>query len=438
MYLPARQCGFLLIVAVVLIAVVATMAVIIVTLTAGSGQAGGGHLQSTQALFAAESGIERALYGFTKEGALCTTPLAYTGTVGTASFSTTSTNYSVTSALPSAITSTTQTFVPIAVANLASYAPFGQVAIDSEKINYAKTSTSPADCGGGASCLAQAQRGASGTVAATHLLGASVVQNLCLIGSTGTLGSAQRAIDVAVQGTPGAIAAIGTPAWIGGNGSTITLTSYTVAAGSNRVLMVAVSWRRDTAINITGVSYGSTAMSAATPVSISPVISGQAVAVQIYYLSNPPVGTANVTVTLSGPARVVVGAAAFSGVDQTTPIDTSPSTSSGSTNSPQPSINVTTAGNNAWIFDAGAVAGANTLTIVPASNRVQAWGPDAQTGSGNPHAEGAASYRGPIATPSTTTMNWTITSSGIWALAGVALRPAGAGGVQILRWRENF
>ena len=61
MRLPKSQRGFLLIVAVVLIAVAATMAAVIVTFTAGSGQAGGLHVQSTQALDVAESGIEKAI-----------------------------------------------------------------------------------------------------------------------------------------------------------------------------------------------------------------------------------------------------------------------------------------------------------------------------------------------------------------------------------------
>jgi hypothetical protein len=55
------QRGFLLIAAVVVIAVTGIMAVAIVTLTAGSGQAGGEHVSSTQALFIAESGLERGI-----------------------------------------------------------------------------------------------------------------------------------------------------------------------------------------------------------------------------------------------------------------------------------------------------------------------------------------------------------------------------------------
>lgn len=58
----STQRGFLLIVAVVLIAVAGAMAVVIITLTAGSGQAGGSHVESTQALFIAESGLEKGMH----------------------------------------------------------------------------------------------------------------------------------------------------------------------------------------------------------------------------------------------------------------------------------------------------------------------------------------------------------------------------------------
>lgn len=59
-----RQRGFLLIAAVILIAVAATMALVMVTLTAGSSQAGALQLNSTQALFIAESGLERGIYSW--------------------------------------------------------------------------------------------------------------------------------------------------------------------------------------------------------------------------------------------------------------------------------------------------------------------------------------------------------------------------------------
>lgn len=195
----AAERGFLLVAAVALIALGALMAIALATLTAGGSRSGAEQLASTQAFYAAEAGFERALYGYSKQGVACA-GLVYSGAVGNASYSTTGALYNTSSALPSAMDAT-QTYVPIAVASLASYADFGQVSIGAERINYARKSTSAADCGGASSCLAGAQRGAEGTVATTHSAGASVVQNQCLISATGTVssGEAERIIKAMVR-----------------------------------------------------------------------------------------------------------------------------------------------------------------------------------------------------------------------------------------------
>lgn len=62
MRLPQRQRGVLLIAAVVIIMVAGVMALVIVTLVAGASGAGAQQLQATQALYIAESGLERAIY----------------------------------------------------------------------------------------------------------------------------------------------------------------------------------------------------------------------------------------------------------------------------------------------------------------------------------------------------------------------------------------
>jgi hypothetical protein len=53
-----RQRGYLLLIAAVIIMVAAAMAGVIVTLSSGSAQGGGAHVQSTQAFFVSESGLE--------------------------------------------------------------------------------------------------------------------------------------------------------------------------------------------------------------------------------------------------------------------------------------------------------------------------------------------------------------------------------------------
>ena len=174
------------------------MAAVIVTLTAGSGQSGGLHVSSTQALFAAESGIERALYGFSRQGTACANlTLNGTLTIGsaTATYATTGTPYNPANptTLSAAITAGATTIATNA-ADLAAtgYAPRGRIRIDTEEIIYTGLS-------GGS--FTGAQRGAAGTTAAGHLINASVYQNQCTIQSVGSApGSAQRTLEKAVVG----------------------------------------------------------------------------------------------------------------------------------------------------------------------------------------------------------------------------------------------
>lgn len=200
----SRQRGFLLIAAAVLIAVAAVMAAIIITLTAGSGRAGTLHVASTQALFAAESGLERALYGFSRQGTSCA-GLNYSGTVPigavSASFATSATAYSAASLSLASNISASATIIPVTpAAALANYAPHGRLFIEGEAINYSGSSTDPAVCGAGnPACFTGITRGVAGSVASAHTAGTRVRQGQCLIRSVGTSGGAQRTLERAIS-----------------------------------------------------------------------------------------------------------------------------------------------------------------------------------------------------------------------------------------------
>jgi len=209
------QRGFLLIVAVVLIMVAAAMATMIVTMTTGSSQGGGLHLSSTQALFVAESGTERALYGFSKEGTACAS-LTYTASVGQGNFSTTGTLYAPAATALSAAISATDTVIP--VTSVTGYAPHGRLTIGSESINYTGSSTT--SCGAfSAPCFTGAMRGAGGSAAAVHALAAAVSQNQCLIRSVGAVANASRTVDRAVSTTAGSNGAMMVYAKLNGDGN---------------------------------------------------------------------------------------------------------------------------------------------------------------------------------------------------------------------------
>ena len=95
-------------------------------------------------------------------------------------------------------------------------------------------------------------------------------------------------------------------------GTTTASTSLTVPAGGNRLLAVGVS--TTDAVTVASVTYGAQALAREQTVGADGAKS------EIWTLTAPAVGTADVTVTLSGAAPVIVGATAFTGVDQTLPI----------------------------------------------------------------------------------------------------------------------
>ena len=183
---PARkQRGFLLIVAVVLIAVAAVMAVVIVTLTAGSSQSGGLHVSSTQALFAAESGMERAAYGY-KTGTACGS-LIYNSTVGQGSYATTGTLFNP--AIPTTLSTGIGAADPVIPVNsTAGYASHGRIRIGSEEIDYSGVSGNN---------FIGARRGVAGSTAQAHVIGDPVYQNECLLSAVGTTDNTQRTLEAA-------------------------------------------------------------------------------------------------------------------------------------------------------------------------------------------------------------------------------------------------
>ncbi|MEX2163355.1 MAG: hypothetical protein WD823_03830 [Sulfuricaulis sp.] len=80
------QRGFLLITSVVLIVIAVLLLTVMVFMGVTGDESSVEHSRSGQALFVAESGLERALRGFTT-GTACAS-LSYTGNIGPGSFST--------------------------------------------------------------------------------------------------------------------------------------------------------------------------------------------------------------------------------------------------------------------------------------------------------------------------------------------------------------
>jgi hypothetical protein len=194
--LPRQQRGFLLVTAVVLIVIASLVLSVMVFLSGTGNQASVRHLDSKQALFIAETGLERGVRALLSpvltERINCA---AITGDVNLTNVAFGNGRFSVTggpSSYPAAPTTLklaiTATDDIIPVNSLAGYAAAGRVLIGGEAIDYAETE--PADdalCGGAgrAPCLLGAARGRDGTTAAVHVAGSSVGQYQCDLTSAG-------------------------------------------------------------------------------------------------------------------------------------------------------------------------------------------------------------------------------------------------------------
>ncbi|MEO5657104.1 MAG: hypothetical protein ABIO65_12320 [Nitrospiria bacterium] len=184
------QSGASLLGAIFLIVVVGFFGLIIVSLVSTQNFSSVNELASTNALFIAEAGIERALYA-AKAGTPCD-QLDYVGVpLNPGTFTTASTQYNPASTtLTGAITNAVTT---IPVVSTAGYAPRGRLRIESEEMKYA---------GIAGNTFTGVQRGAAGTAAAAHAINLPVSQNQCTIQSTGTValptvaGNAQRVVEV--------------------------------------------------------------------------------------------------------------------------------------------------------------------------------------------------------------------------------------------------
>src|SRR5437870_974588 len=192
------------------------------------------------------------------------------------------------------------------------------------------------------------------------------------------------------------------------NDATSSKTWLHTTSGTNRALLVGVSWSNG--VTPTSVTYAGTAMT-----SIGSVFNGTSARVQLFYLLEsalPASGTSNtVSVTLSSNAgQLVVGAVTLRGVNQTTPVGT---LASATGTSATPSVN---AASNAGetVIDTFFTADDHVPTV--SGGQTQQWNPGGTQGSG----WGAGSTK-PGA--SSVTMSWTTTLSAAWAIGAVGIKP---------------
>ncbi|MDE2098525.1 MAG: hypothetical protein KGL39_14825 [Patescibacteria group bacterium] len=137
---------------------------------------------------------------------------------------------------------------------------------------------------------------------------------------------------------------------------------------------------------------------------------------ELWYLVNPATGTHDITVTYSASQFVGTdfAAASFAGVDQTTPIDASAS-STGSGTSLSASI-TTTAANDMLVDAAGSMSSNGAATAGAGQTVIYQY---TQFGSDN----GAYSYKA-VSTAGSYSMSWSGFANFPWVELVVALKPA--------------
>ncbi len=204
MKLVQNQSGVSLIAAIFIIVILAFMGMVFLTLFTVTSSTSINELQSTQALYVAEGGMERSIRYFTSptltERVACASIPAANTSLGSGQFSLTieagSPFYSSAATTLSGAIGVGDT--TINVASTANYAPFGRIMIDRELIDYTGTT---------ANSFTGALRGRDGTTATSHAgppNAARVGQYQCTVTSTGgvynlTTPNARRQVRQGIQ-----------------------------------------------------------------------------------------------------------------------------------------------------------------------------------------------------------------------------------------------
>ena len=193
------------------------------------------------------------------------------------------------------------------------------------------------------------------------------------------------------------------------NKSKLLVWPHRVAAHNNRLLLVQVSYRNGTEA-VSSVSYGTRALTR-LGVALAP---GNQNRVEFWYTLSPPVGAANVSVTLPKDKKIVGGAVSFSGVDQGAPFGAFRTASDDST-----SACVTLANAPAMLVASVLAANGDAKVVTAGSSQTPIWNLQTGTAGGEIIGTGTLAASTPMAT-----LCQSLQKGQPWALAAVPLNPA--------------
>ena len=196
------------------------------------------------------------------------------------------------------------------------------------------------------------------------------------------------------------------------NGSTTSLSWFhSVGSGSNRILIVGVSYSSGSVTTST-VTYGVTSL---TRIGVQAATSNQN-RTELWYLLAPPTGSSTVAVAVSPAREVAASSISYTGVSQTTPLNTFVS-ATGQSNTA--SVNAPSAPGELVVDTVSANGDANYVN--PGAGQQSQW--ILQTGTTALNVRSGGS-REPGASP-TVNMSWTLGQSSYWSIGAVSLKPAG-------------
>jgi uncharacterized repeat protein (TIGR02543 family) len=202
--------------------------------------------------------------------------------------------------------------------------------------------------------------------------------------------------------------------------------SHTTGSGTNRLLLVGVSWNSGTSeVDIVDNGVTFTYNGGSDTIVLSQVVTADNLPTNarysaIYSYTDPPaneVGTISITFSGSVSNGIVAGASNFAGVDLNSPLDTPGSDASGDTQNTTPTLSYDYLIGNELVFDNVFIgASSSSQTLTPGASQAQLWnGFVANTRAASSTKQ---------ATGSNLTQSWTAASSAYWVIAGVPIRPA--------------
>jgi hypothetical protein len=216
--------------------------------------------------------------------------------------------------------------------------------------------------------------------------------------------------------------------------------SHTTGTGTNRLMLVGVSWNCGTTdrtiSSITFTPDGGLALSLTEVKTQLYNWSSNYRYTAIYSLLSPDSGVpGTVHIAFSGAVSngIIAGAANFAGVDQTTPLGTpdgAVGTGNNSSGTPNPAVTLTGLGGDELVFDSVFIGVSSTSHAITAdSGQSELWNVSGYSLSTSFNGLGAASTK--EATGTSATMSWTTVNFGStttrWAIAAVPINPGPAG-----------